>query len=94
MEAFGKSCLVFVFAVLLFFNGRLASSIVRAKQEHRKLDEKFAALCVKNRDAGEEFALKQDRMRHILSDKNFVERLIWQNEKCVKPSEIVFKFED
>jgi cell division protein FtsB len=86
--------LIFAFAILLYANGRLASSIFSSKKEMGGLSERLNYLSERSCEAEKQFALKQDHMRKMLTDSDFVESVVRQREGYIKQNEMVFKFED
>jgi hypothetical protein len=93
MGALRTFCLVFAFAVLAVVNVKVAMSILHAKDERRVLSGRVDSLAEKHRQAKDDFLLRQEHMRRLLTDKNFIRQVIWQKEGYINPREMVFKFE-
>jgi cell division protein FtsB len=86
--------LLFILAALLFLDAKLIHSLAHARREQGRLSHRLNFLAEKNKNVADEFVLKQDHMRKMLTDENFVEQIIRQKEGYVKQKEMVFRFEN
>ena len=89
-----RLCLVVVFCVLVVVNINLLMSFVHAKKEQAQLEKKIAVLKEMNEIAAEDFVIKQDHMRSLLNNQEFVNQVIRHKEGHIKPQEKIFKFAD
>ncbi len=89
-----KLFLVVVFFVLAAINVNLLTSFVHAKEEQAQLKMKIAMLKDMNEIAANDFSIKQDHMRSLLNNQEFVNQVIRSKEGHVKPREKIFKFAD
>jgi hypothetical protein len=89
-----KIFFIFAITALVVANVRLAMALVRSVGEHECLLRRLDALIEKNKEIDGQFVLKQDHMRKILTDRDFIERVIRQREGYIKRTETVFRFED
>ncbi len=89
-----KIFLVVVFCVLAVINVNLLTSFVHAKEEQAQLKMKIAMLKDMNEIAANDFSIKQDHMRSLLNNQEFVNQVIRSKEGHIKPQEKIFKFAD
>jgi cell division protein FtsB len=94
MAKMGNIFLISALVVLGFTNAKLVSSILLSKGEVRKLSSRLNYLSERHSEAENQFALKQDHMSKMLTDSDFVERVVREKEGYIKQKEMVFKFED
>jgi hypothetical protein len=94
MKTSGKIFFAIILAALAGLNVKLAARIVRSAGERRCLSERLNVLTEKDRENRSQFVLKQDLMLKMLTDSDFVGRVIRQKEGYIKRSETVFKFGD
>jgi translation initiation factor IF-3 len=79
---------------LALVNGRLATALVSASGEKNALTARLTALAERRRGTECDFVLKQDHMRRMLSDGDFVKQAIRRRERYIGEMETIFKFED
>ena len=89
-----KICLAIVFGVLAMVNINLLMSFLHAKEEQAQLKMKIAMLKDMNEIAANDFSIKQDHMRSLLNNQEFVNQVIRHKDGHIKPQEKIFKFAD
>ncbi|MDR1173579.1 MAG: hypothetical protein LBK24_02175 [Puniceicoccales bacterium] len=94
MKTGQKVILIFVLGILSFINIKLIMSLVDTRREETRLSKKLNGLFEKRQTAENQFILKQDHMRKMLTDKDFMEQVTHQKTGYIKDKETVFKFED
>ncbi|MDR1233229.1 MAG: hypothetical protein LBJ75_03140 [Puniceicoccales bacterium] len=94
MKTGQKVILIFVLGILSFINIKLIMSLVDTRREEARLSKKLNGLFEKRQTAENQFILKQDHMRKMLTDKDFMEQVTHQKTGYTKDKETVFKFED
>ncbi len=86
--------LSFICIGLLSLIGLLSKRLIHAINEELYFNKKSKILNVQENKLIEEFKLKQDYMRKMICDKNFIEQIIHEKTGLCKPNEIIVKFED
>ncbi|MDR2776700.1 MAG: hypothetical protein LBB17_01475 [Puniceicoccales bacterium] len=86
--------LVFILGILSFINIKLIMSLIDTRREEIRLSKKLNSLIEKKQNAEDQFVLKQDHMRKMLTDKDFMEQVTHQKTGYIKDKETVVKFED
>jgi hypothetical protein len=94
MRIIRKVVLTFVFGVLSFINVKLMMSLVDTRHEKIQLSKRLNDLFEKRQVSENQFILKQDHMRKMLVDKDFMEQIIHQKTGYIKDKKTVFKFEN
>ncbi|MDR1457791.1 MAG: hypothetical protein LBI47_03025 [Puniceicoccales bacterium] len=94
MKASRKVVLIFILGILSFINIKLIMSLIDTRREEIRLSKKLNGLFEKRQTAENQFILKQDHMRKMLTDKDFMEQITHQKTGYIKDKETVFKFED
>ncbi|MDR2778760.1 MAG: hypothetical protein LBB16_00520 [Puniceicoccales bacterium] len=89
-----KIVLTFILGVLSFINIRLTMSLIDTRHEAIRLSKKLSDLLEKKQARESQFILKQDHMRKMLTDKDFMEQMAREKAGYIKNKETVFKFED
>jgi cell division protein FtsB len=72
----------------------LISRLWHAKKQEAHMLRRVEELTGRQKHLFNEFELKQDHMRKIISDGGFVEQLIREKTGFSKKNEMIFKFED
>ncbi|MDR1401721.1 MAG: hypothetical protein LBI81_02060 [Puniceicoccales bacterium] len=90
----GKIFLSFIVISLLLCDAKLIVTLVNSHRENSRLLRRINLLLEKNNEVKNEFVLKQDHMRKMLTDRNFMNQVVRQKEGYIKPKEKLFKFED
>ena len=81
--------------VLFFFTScMLVSRILSSNRERAHIAKKIEELTVKSDRLLNEFGLKQDYMRKIISDERISDMIIREKTGLSKANEIIFKFTD
>jgi cell division protein FtsB len=88
----GNLVLLFSSALFAFFSFVLISRLQHAKKQEVYLLNRIEKLTDQLRCLSDEFELKQDYMRRIISDEEFVEQIIREKTGLSKQNEIIFKF--
>jgi hypothetical protein len=94
MAIWRKIFVVAAIGILILCNGKVAKDFIASKNEHHRLLAKMNFLLEKNEELGNAFVLKQDHMRKMLTDRDFIEQVICQKEGYIKPTGTILKFED
>ena len=68
--------------------------LIDAKKEHDRLRDRVNPLLEKNREAEKQFVLKQEYMRKMLTNKDFMEQVVREKAGYIGQKKKVFKFED
>ncbi|MDR2435900.1 MAG: septum formation initiator family protein [Puniceicoccales bacterium] len=72
----------------------LISSLWHARKQEGHMLSRIEELTNRRKHLSDEFTLKQDYMRKIANDGEFVEQLIREKTGFSKQNEIIFRFED
>ncbi|MDR1256046.1 MAG: septum formation initiator family protein [Puniceicoccales bacterium] len=88
--------------IILFFSNilfavlacTLASALWHVKKQEAHMLSRIEVLTERQKHLCDEFALKQDYMRQMISSDEFVEQIIREKIGLSKQNEVIFKFED
>ncbi|MDR2432691.1 MAG: hypothetical protein LBD34_02975 [Puniceicoccales bacterium] len=94
MKTSRKVILMFILGILSFINIKLTMSLIDTRHEEIRLSKKLNSLFERRQTAENQFVLKQDHMRKMLTDKDFMKQITHQKTGYIKGKETVFKFED
>jgi cell division protein FtsB len=83
-----------ILVAMVGLNAKLVASLVGSIYERKDLLGRLEILEKKKQETDNQFVLKQDFMRKMLTDKDFVEQVIRRKEGYIKRTETVFKFGD
>ncbi len=86
--------LIFLCGTLFVLSGVLLSKLIHANNEEAHFRDRIEELTIKEEQLKDKFQLKQDYMRKMISDADFIEQIIRQKTGLSKPNEIIFKFDD
>jgi hypothetical protein len=83
-----------IFFALAFVNFRLVAALVAARGEQNALAAKERALAARHGRVKDDFILRQDHMRRMLTDGDFMKQIVRKKVGYIGSRETVFKFED
>ncbi|MDR1432975.1 MAG: hypothetical protein LBI61_01365 [Puniceicoccales bacterium] len=86
--------MISAFSGLVFCNARLVIELVDAQKEHSRLRCRVRPLLEKTGEAEKQLAMKQDHMRKMLTNKDFMEQVVREKAGYIGQKEKIFRFED
>ncbi|MDR1890904.1 MAG: hypothetical protein LBQ23_01830 [Puniceicoccales bacterium] len=89
-----KIVLTFILGILSFINIKLVKSLIDTRNEEIRLSKRLNDAFEKRQATENQFILKQDHMRKMLTDKDFMKQVTRQKTGYIENKETVFKFED
>lgn len=82
-------CIIFVLLSCVLF-----SKLTHSNNEKSYFNKKVEELTVQEKQLCDKFRLKQDYMRKMISDNNFIEQMVREKTGLSKPNEVIFKFDN
>jgi cell division protein FtsB len=89
---FGNLVFLFFSATFASLSFVLVSRIQHAKRQEAHMLNRMESLTGQLEKLSSEFELKQDYMRRMISDEEFVEQIIREKTGLSKRNEVIFKF--
>jgi cell division protein FtsB len=93
-DMYRKIFLFITLAALVLCNAKLAVSLTNSRKENRRLLRRIDSFSAESENIKNQFILKQDHMRKMLTDSDLLNQMVRQKEGYIKPREKLFKFED